>query len=492
MTSISSSTAQENSPFKDEVKTMVVPENGEKIIIEQITKTLGDSGTQRYSGFFLEEPNTQWRDEQRVDMVEEMRRSDGAVKAVLNGIKAPMLAAEWYIESKDKKMKEWVESNLFRMKRTWKDFLREALAYMDFGHYCFELIFEKSSNGIRLADLAPRIPRSILKWQIKDEKPGITQILRTNESEVGTTAEIPLSKLLVLTNDKEGDDITGQSILRAAYKHYKYKDVLYRIQGIAAERYGVGIPVVLLPPNYSDAERDKAIDMARNIRSNEKAYIVLPKEWDLKILTPQGNPEGSSIESAIQHHNTLILMSVLATFLGLGSNNSGGGSFALSKDQSSFFIKHVEDKCTYFSEQITEQVIKRLVYINFGRKAEVPRLRFEPLGDIDFSEMSTVLKNLSDTGFINSEDVNMREFTRKVFKLPQMTEEERQAEEEKRQEEELKGLEEDVGNDEMSFVDDEDTFNQEDEAQEEADIEDDTNIEGDNAVVAEKKAEVEE
>lgn len=460
--------------------------NTSQTIIKNLTKTFGDSGTQRYSGFFLEEPNSQWRDEQRVDIVEEMRRSDGAIKAVLNAIKAPMLAAEWYIEAQDEKMKKFVDDNLFHMKRTWKDFQREAFSYMDFGHYCFELIFEKNKQGgFTLSDLAPRIPRSILKWEISDGKPGITQILRTNDSEIeGSMAEIPLSKLLVLTNDKEGDDITGQSILRAAYKHYKYKDILYRIQGIAAERWGVGIPVVILPSNYSTEEGAKAEEMARNMKSNEKAYIILPKDWEVKILTPTGNPEGTSIESAIQHHSTQILMSVLASFLGLGSGNTG--SFALSKDQSSFFIKHVEDKCNYFCEQITEQVIKRLVYINFGKDVEVPRLRFQPLGDINFQEMSTVLKNLSDTGFIDPQNTNMKEFTRKMFKLPEMTEEEKQAEEERQQEEELKGLEEDMKNDEMSFVDDEDAFNQNDDVKEgeEVDDTDNTDIEGDDAPAA--------
>lgn len=483
MPSIPQNSSQEVSTDVKDI-TEIELTSDQKEVVKNITKTLGDSGTQRYSGFFLEEPNAQWRDEQRVDMVEEMRRGDAAVKAVLNAIKTPMLATGWYIESQDEKMKEFVNDNIFNMKRVWKDFLREAFSYLDFGHYCFELIFEKSKDGsIRLTDLAPRIPRSILKWEIAGGKPGITQILRTNQAEVGVTAEIPLGKLLVLTNDKEGDDITGQSILRASYKHYKFKDVLYRIQGIAAERYGVGIPVVILPDDFGTADSAKGEEMARNMRSNEKGYIVLPSsKWDVKILTPQGNPQGSSIESAIQHHNIAILMSVLASFLGLGSNSTGGGSFALSKDQSGFFIKHVEDKCTYFAEQFTEQVIKRLVFLNFGRNAEVPRLRFEPLGDIDFNEMSTVLKNLVDAGFIASDDSNMKQFTRKIFKLPEMTDEEIQAEEDQKQEEELKKLEEDTAQDEFSFVDDEQGFNQEDDnqQQDEADAEDTTNIEGDN------------
>jgi len=115
----------------------------------------------------------------------------------------------------------------------------------------------------------------------------------------------------------------------------------------------------------------------------------------------------------------MILMSVLAGFLGLGTDSTG--SFALSKDQSSFFLKHVEDKAAYLAEQFTEQVIKRLVEINFGEREIMPKLAFSPLGDIDFKEMSEVLKTLSDTGLVNK-DKSMVDFVHKTFKLPDLPE----------------------------------------------------------------------
>lgn len=401
-------------------KSSQVPE----LTINQMLKIFGDSGTQRYSGYFLEEPNTLWRDEKRVDTVEEMRRMDASIKAVLNAIKAPVLATEWFIECDDEKIKEFVHENIFNgMDRTWKDFLREALAYLDFGHYVFEIIYKKGDDGhIYLKDLSPRIPRSILRWRIAKNEPGITQLIRTSDNNI-SSAEIPLSKLLVLTNDKEGDDMSGQSILRPAYKHYKFKDTLYRIQGIAAERYGVGVPVVTLPGNYGTAEQDQAEEMVKNLRSNEKSYIVLPSpEWNLRILTPEGNPQGQSVVDAIQHHNKMILMSVLANFLGLGTD--GSGSFALSENQSSFFLKHVEDKALYVAEQITEQVIWRLVKLNFGEDAECPRLSFAPLGDIDFKEMSETLAVLSQAGLLDESSIEIKKFVRKTFKLPEMTQDE--------------------------------------------------------------------
>lgn len=56
----------------------------EKSVLPQI---IGDSGTMRYGGFFLEEYNNQWSDQfGRVDLVEEMRRSDATVSQLLKAI----------------------------------------------------------------------------------------------------------------------------------------------------------------------------------------------------------------------------------------------------------------------------------------------------------------------------------------------------------------------------------------------------------------------
>ena len=95
-------------------------------------KVLGNPGTQHYGGYFLEEYNKDWRDERRVETVEQMRRGDATIKAVLNAIKAPMLATKWRVDiasddPTDQEIRTFVENSLFGMKRTWKEFLPKCL-----------------------------------------------------------------------------------------------------------------------------------------------------------------------------------------------------------------------------------------------------------------------------------------------------------------------------------------------------------------------------
>lgn len=404
-------------------------------IKKQLEEIFGDSGTSRYGGYFQDEKNTLWRDDTRAETVDEMRKTDGAVQAVLKGIKAPIISAEWEVFSYDdspkgEEIREFVENNVFGMDRDWYEFLREALGFMDFGFYPFELIWEIRDGKIYLKDLAPRIPLSVMNWQIADKKLGITQIIRTDDFNK-STAEIPIDKLFVLTNDKEGDDITGQSILRAAYKHYKYKDILYRISGIAADRYGVGVPVIGLPDNYGDAEKESANELGENLRSSEKGYFTKPPGFTIEILTPNGNPQGAQIDNLIDHHNRMIMLSTLEQFLGLGGD--GVGSFALSQDQSSFFLKHVEDKARYFASQFKTQVIKRLVDLNFGEQEWYPELKFSPLGTKNMKEQAEIINVLVMAGVLDASDPAIKKWIRPTFKLPELTDdqiEEQEAESE--------------------------------------------------------------
>ena len=404
----------------------------------QLLKVVGDPGTERYSGYFKEEPSPIWQDSQRAEIVEEMRRTDATVKAALNALKAPILATTWSVETADdtpegEELREFVEKGLFAMSgRTWKEFLREALTYFDFGFSVFEEVWAVKEGKIVLQDLEPRIQSSIQNWKLDDGRAGIYQQVSSDEVE-NSNMQIPMDKLLVLTNDKEGVDYTGQSVLKSAYKHYYYKDKLYRISAISAERYGVGVPVVTLPSGAGEEEQAEAEAMGRQLRANERSYIVLPSEnWQITILTPEGNPHGDAIEKQVAHHDRMILMSMLATFLNLGSDSAG--SYALSKDQSSFFLKHVEDKAVYVAEQIQKQVITRMLYYGFKDKPSVmqkledgliPKLTFASLGDIDYKEMSEVLKNLSDTGMIKKGG-KLTDWTHKTFKLPELSDKERE------------------------------------------------------------------
>jgi len=394
---------------------------------DEVEKIMGNSGTSHFNGYYTEEYNATWRDQQRVDTVEEMRRGDGTVKSILNALKAPILGAENMIEpfSDDKldmQIRDEVEDQLYNMKgRSFLAFLKESLGCLDFGHSAFEKIWKIKDGKIKLIDLAPRVQSSIQSWKLTDGREGIIQISRNDENNT-PTLEIPKEKLFVLTYDKEGDDITGQSVLRAAYIHWFMKNAAYKVQAIGIERHTVGIPVGHVPQGAGSQEIEEFADLLKNVRANQQQYLLLKDGYTFEIVTPNGNPMGTTVKDYIDHHDRHILLAVLAVFLDLGSGATG--SFALSRDQSSFFLKHVEQFTRYIAEQIDEQIIKDIVDYNFPGVKRYPKFKFLSLGEIDFEEMSNVVERLTNSGYVSPNEIKDMNFVRKMFHLPEIEEKE--------------------------------------------------------------------
>jgi hypothetical protein len=68
----------------------------------------------------------------------------------------------------------------------------------------------------------------------------------------------------------------------------------------------------------SDANKNKLVEMLKNIRSNEQSYGVYTDDVEsLEILTPKGTGVGTMIQEAIKHHDRKMYDSILAGFLNL-------------------------------------------------------------------------------------------------------------------------------------------------------------------------------
>jgi hypothetical protein len=343
-------------------------------------------------------------------------------------IKSPLLSSKWWIEPHDntpraKEQAEFIYDNLFRLEnRSWNEFLKEVLTYLEFGFSVFEKIYKIYDKKIYIDDLAFRKQSSIQNWQINQGNGkirGVTQLIQTDEHEGSNIVEIPINKCIVFTNDKEGDNLTGESMLRPVYRNFKYKNMLYDISAKSIERYGIGVPLVTLPETVGESELLTAEEMAQNITSNQSSFIIKPnKEWEIEILTPNGSPLGDEVIKLIQEHNQSIPEVVLAGFLNL--SKGGSGSYALSKDLTNFFTLILEEKANYISDQINKYVIKDLIIYNWGEQDYYPTVRHTPLGDTDIDIFSKSISKLSESGLVVVNDKTQK-YTHETLGLPELT-----------------------------------------------------------------------
>ena len=121
-----------------------------------------------------------------------------------------------------------------------------------------------------------------------------------------------------LTNKNSQVNVEGMSVLRSAYKHWYYKEQLYKIDAIQKERHGIGVPVVKLPVGFTSSDLATAHNLGRNLRTNERAHIVLPPLWEIMFAKLEGHVV-DAIKS-IEHHDKQIEKNVLGSFM------DGGGS----------------------------------------------------------------------------------------------------------------------------------------------------------------------
>lgn len=346
-----------------------------------------------------------------------MRRSDGTISEALKLQKTPILQGMWWVASADpdddqqNEIAEFVSKALFEwMSIGWVQFLTETLTMLDFGYSYFEKVFRfQEFNGQQKIVWRKFAPRSILdvtEWKFDiNGGPQAVVVVGSNDRLI----DIDIDRLLVFSYRREGGNIEGISAQREMYKHWYYKENLYKIDAIQKERHGIGIPVIILPPNYTKEDKRLAAEMGRNLRTNEQAHIVLPPFWEVTFAEVKGNPV-SSIES-IQHHDGRILASVLGGFM--GENEKGDAEV-----MASLFFKASKHIADLVAEVINKFAIPELVDYNYMGVTDYPKLRVRHISEVtDLRTLSFTIRNLIGAGAVKADD-KLEEFLRETNDLP--------------------------------------------------------------------------
>lgn len=346
-------------------------------------------------------------------------KNDAVVRSSLRVAKTPILSARWFMEAAsddpiDQEIADFIWDNLTKwMSISWSQFLVEALFMLDYGVYAFEKVFNfKVVNGERRVvwqKFAPRHPGDIIEFVYDDEGGPAGVIIQTDEDDV----LLPIDKALLFTFDKEAGDLWGHSVLRSAYKHWFYKENLYKIDAIQKERHGIGIPIIKLPPNFTATDKAVAEKIGVNLRTNEKAHVVLPPSWDVFFLKLEGQ-RVDALESA-QHHADKLYENVLANFL--MTNQKGDAEV-----QEQMFVRAVRFTAEIIRDVLNHYAIRQLCDLNWNMEERpgYPELRVRRLGDErDWRTLSFALRNLIGAGVIQV-DQRLEDWARDEMDMPKL------------------------------------------------------------------------
>lgn len=345
-----------------------------------------------------------------------MTNSDAAVDVSLRAAKTPIMGADYFVEPFDDSeegqlIAEFVSYNLLEGTNSpFLSILEDALRMFEYGFSVVEKVYEEREwsprrqganrrKYVMLRKLAPR-PTPTVKEIKYDDNGGPVSIVQSavQADNKPKDVEIDISKLIIFSHNRKGGNLEGKSILRTSYRPWTFKKNLVNIDGIQKERHGMGFPVIELPAGYKDADKEAALELVTNIRTNEKGGAVVPPMWKLYFLELPGQPV--NVISSIEHHDGQILLNTMTQFLLLGLEGTGGGR-ATSGSQQDLFNKSLRYVGNLICDSVNLYCIPYLVGYNF-KSDKFPKLRVRNIGETkDLQQWASAVANLKAQELIN-------------------------------------------------------------------------------------------
>jgi hypothetical protein len=206
------------------------------------------------------------------------------------------------------------------------------------------------------------------------------QLYRTKGQKVPGYVDIPHVRSYIYTHGRHREPLTGMSEMEVSYWCYQTKMKLLYLWYHFLENQALP-RVVVYGPDQPTAN-DKA-DAIAGLKGSGVVGMEHPPEGKklFDVLESSGDG-GKFFQDAMGWLEGWQTHSVLAGFMALTGNATGGkGSYALSQDQSSFYLKSRQGVANEIAKSYNHGIINPLILLNFGPDATMPTAKFGPLQD---------------------------------------------------------------------------------------------------------------
>lgn len=412
---------------------------------------IGTSGLRRTGGFIYEEFLTGLRGTVGAKAYREMADNDPVIGALLFAIERLIGNIEWRIDpyqgddqnDADLEMAQFVESCLYDMSNPWDNVISEVLSMLVYGYAYAEIVYKKrggpdnpdptqksqfTDGKIGWRKIAVRAQETTYKWVI-DEQGGIQGMVQLDPTGKGTF-EIPIEKALLFRTTANRNNPEGRSLLRNAYRPWRFKKTIEEIEAVGIERDLAGLPVAHVPPELLSSNaraeqvstREAIAELVRGIKRNENEGILFPLAYDdqgremfkLSLLTAGGQRQFDT-DKIVSRYDQRIAMTVLADFILLGHENVG--SFALGASKIDLFTTAISQIARSICEVMNQYAIPRLCKLNGMDTTRLPELTFGEITHIDLALLGDFIQKVAGAGALVV-DSSLDDHLRQVAGLP--------------------------------------------------------------------------
>jgi len=327
-----------------------------------------------------------------------LMRQDPTIALARAIANAPIRSAEWTVEGDDDAPEGSVDLVESMLKKTWRATIRDVVFSRDYGWQAFEIVYIADDGEVTIQKLKPLVPE--ITQVVIDEHGNYIGLVNGKSHASGAFSfsgqrdkgvYLPPGKSLWITNEQEGSDFYGESVMQRARKAWESYNAIRRKEDKYSSSVAGPIPYVIFPDMESEDEngqkRAAAAMAATLINSLQNAKgVAIPgiqsafvetlvdagidpfksNMWQVGFIEHKGNYGKEFLE--LQHARDV---EKLRAWLvpERAATEGQNGTKAEAETHGNIVLTIADLFLDDFLDQYNEGVIDELIRLNYGEKA---------------------------------------------------------------------------------------------------------------------------
>ncbi|WP_261948955.1 DUF935 domain-containing protein [Paenibacillus melissococcoides] len=291
----------------------------------------------------------------------------------------PFSDDEW-----DKQIAEFVKEQIDGLEN-FEDIMMDLLDAIGKGISVSEIIWGYDDGFTVVEDIKWRHPKRLL-WDNQDTLKVVT---RDNPSGI----PLPENKFVIHRYKARSGHPSRAGVLRVVAWMYLFKNYDLKDWVSFCEVFGMPLRLGKYDPSASDD--DKAALMRALVQIGTDAAGIIPDGTEIEFKEAAKTTSINVYESLARYCDEQISKAVLGQTL---TSDSGGGSFAQSKTHNEVRHDLTVADCKALAATLRRDLIRPLVYFNYGESRRIPHLRFDCEEAGDLKETADIYGKLIDMG----------------------------------------------------------------------------------------------
>lgn len=239
----------------------------------------------------------------------------------------------------------------------------------------FEIVWEVRDGKYVIKKLAHR-PAQTCKI-VRDKHGGFDGFVQEGYKNGANVKEkFGIGKAFVYVHRGGEKPLEGRSSFASVYKRYKHKK---RVEWLFFDNLQTFTRGIRKATYGGDGGVEGAKALFERVKKVEGAgTVIIGKDDDLEVLRAPG--VSAEYKEALNYLDSQMARALQAQWLNLGQDGKGG-SYALTRDHSDFFLLGEEAARYEIAWHFTNYLVSLIVRYNFGETGKIPRAVFPPLSE---------------------------------------------------------------------------------------------------------------